>query len=283
MTGFGEHLKREREMRGVSLEEICTATRIGTRFLEALENEQWNLLPGGIFNRGFVRSVARFLGLDEDGMVAEYELATNGQAQSPPAVPLVQQIPQQARQVERRPQPQTDGRTPNNRRFQIDRRASMGALLAAIVIAIVWLGWHFYAGHAARNIVTTAAPAAASSAADGAAKSGDGSAATQSGQSSAKAPLPAPAPPSLLLKIEAAKSTTVTVSTDGKKVFKGNIASGQSRTFEGRDSFEISANNAGAVLLELNGQTLAPMGPPGHSGKIILTRRDLKTVAGGPD
>ena len=58
-TPFGEHLKREREMRGVTLEEISAATRISTRFLEALENEHWEELPGGVFNRGFIRSVAR--------------------------------------------------------------------------------------------------------------------------------------------------------------------------------------------------------------------------------
>jgi cytoskeleton protein RodZ len=75
-TAFGEHLKREREMRGVTLEEVSAATRISTRFLEALENEQWDRLPGGAFNRGFIRSVARFLGLDEESLVAEYALET---------------------------------------------------------------------------------------------------------------------------------------------------------------------------------------------------------------
>ena len=77
-TPFGEQLKREREMRGVSLEEISAATRIAPRFLEALENEQWDLLPGGVFNRGFIRSVARYLGLDEESLVAEYTLQTKG-------------------------------------------------------------------------------------------------------------------------------------------------------------------------------------------------------------
>jgi cytoskeletal protein RodZ len=75
---FGEHLKREREMRGVSLEEISAATRIAPRFLQALENEQWEQLPGGVFNRGFIRSVAHYLGLDEDSLVAEYALETKG-------------------------------------------------------------------------------------------------------------------------------------------------------------------------------------------------------------
>ena len=59
---FGERLKREREMREVSLNEVTVATRISVRFLQALENEDWEKLPGGVFNRGFVRAVARYLG-----------------------------------------------------------------------------------------------------------------------------------------------------------------------------------------------------------------------------
>ena len=72
---FGERLKREREMREVSLKEVTVATRIGSRFLEALENEDWAKLPGGVFNRGFVRSIARYLGLDEEDLLAEYDEA----------------------------------------------------------------------------------------------------------------------------------------------------------------------------------------------------------------
>ena len=81
---FGESLKREREMRGVTLEEISAATRIATRFLQAIENEQWDQLPGGVFNRGFVRAVARYLGLDEENIVAEYTLAVGDR----PSVPV---------------------------------------------------------------------------------------------------------------------------------------------------------------------------------------------------
>ena len=72
---FGERLKRERELREVTLEEITQATRIGSRFLQALENEDWENLPGGVFNRGFVRSIAHYLGLDEEAFLAEYDLA----------------------------------------------------------------------------------------------------------------------------------------------------------------------------------------------------------------
>ncbi len=66
-------------MRGISLDEITTATRIGLRFLEALENERWDQLPGGVFNRGFVRAVAHHLGLNDENLLAEYTLATGDQ------------------------------------------------------------------------------------------------------------------------------------------------------------------------------------------------------------
>ena len=88
-TPFGERLKREREMRGVSIEEISSHTRISVRFLEALENERWHDLPGGIFNRGFIRAVAHFLGLNEESLMAEYALATNDR----PAVTTLARVP----------------------------------------------------------------------------------------------------------------------------------------------------------------------------------------------
>ena len=75
MSAFGENLRREREMRGVSLEEISFATKISLRFLEAIEREDFSKLPGGIFSRSFIRTYARYLGLDEDRVVAEFQLA----------------------------------------------------------------------------------------------------------------------------------------------------------------------------------------------------------------
>ena len=80
---FGESLKRERELRGVTLDEISLATRISTRFLRAIENERWDELPGGVFNRGFVRAMARYIGLDEESTVAEYVLAVSETASTP--------------------------------------------------------------------------------------------------------------------------------------------------------------------------------------------------------
>jgi cytoskeletal protein RodZ len=89
---FGERLKRERELREVSLEELTTGTRISARYLEALENEEWDKLPGGAFSRGFVRSIAKYLGLNEENFLAEYDLA-RGEQSVPVPHPYENKIP----------------------------------------------------------------------------------------------------------------------------------------------------------------------------------------------
>src|SRR6516164_503624 len=75
-TSFGERLKRERELRGVKLEEIAESTKIGKRNLVALEEEHFDQLPGGIFNKGFVRAYAKYLGLDEEQAVNDFMAAS---------------------------------------------------------------------------------------------------------------------------------------------------------------------------------------------------------------
>jgi cytoskeleton protein RodZ len=79
LPSFGEKLKLEREKRKVTLEQISVSTKIGIRMLRALEEDQFDQLPGGIFNKGFVRAYSRVLGLDEDQTVAEY-LQASGDA-----------------------------------------------------------------------------------------------------------------------------------------------------------------------------------------------------------
>jgi cytoskeleton protein RodZ len=80
MASFGESLRREREMRGVSLEEISATTKINLRFLQALEAEDFAKIPGGLFTRSFLRAYAGYLGLDAERILAEYQLV------APPAV-----------------------------------------------------------------------------------------------------------------------------------------------------------------------------------------------------
>jgi cytoskeletal protein RodZ len=72
VASFGQKLRQAREARNITLQEIAAATKIGTRALQALEWERFEQLPGGIFNKGFVRAYARCVGLDEEETVAAY-------------------------------------------------------------------------------------------------------------------------------------------------------------------------------------------------------------------
>lgn len=62
---FGKELQLEREKRGMSLEAVADETKVSTRFLHALEVDDYGSLPGGVFQRGIVRSYCQSLGLDE--------------------------------------------------------------------------------------------------------------------------------------------------------------------------------------------------------------------------
>jgi cytoskeleton protein RodZ len=271
-SGFGERLKRERELRGVSRNEVCTATRISSRFLEALEHEQWGTLPGGIFNRGFVRAVARFLGLDEDDLLAEYDQAMAEQDLSN-EVPLAPQLPQ----APARP--------------RAGRFVWIGAACLVVFLGGGWLVWRSqYKNHSSIGQATSEGttprssfPGAGRPEETAPGTSAENAAGTASAALATPANASAPDSQGLKLKIEAGKETSVSVSADGSKVFEGSMIAGQSRTFTAQEAIDISAKDAGALLLELNGQTLAPLGPPGQPGNVTLTRNDLKPTGGGAD
>jgi cytoskeletal protein RodZ len=85
LPSFGEKLRLEREKRKISLDQISSSTKIGARMLQALEEDKFSQLPGGIFNKGFVRAYARAVGLDEDQTIADY-LQASGDAPRPELV-----------------------------------------------------------------------------------------------------------------------------------------------------------------------------------------------------
>jgi cytoskeletal protein RodZ len=78
---FGEKFRKQRERRAFSLDDVANVTKIGSRMLKAIEEERFEQLPGGVFNKGFIRTYAKHLGLNHDDAIAEYlELLRQRQA-----------------------------------------------------------------------------------------------------------------------------------------------------------------------------------------------------------
>ena len=75
----------------------------------------------------------------------------------------------------------------------------------------------------------------------------------------------------------------MTLSIDGRPSFNDTIAAGQKRTFIADARLDVSTDDSGTLLLELNGHTLPPLGPPGQPVQVTLTRRDVSAAAGGTD
>jgi cytoskeletal protein RodZ len=266
---FGEHLRREREMRGVSLDEVSQATRIGTRFLEALESERWKDLPGGVFNRGFLRSIARYLGLDEEALVAEYAQATNDHPQI----------------AEWSPSAREGGAEPRQKSSQ--RLAFLLTLLFLVAAgAGGWWSWNHY-GSAVRAwrsplpaVPAPKPPAAPPAAATASGPEVPGAAAGAVPQST---PIPeASGPAELELRVAVSRTTEVSIAADGKSLFQGRMSRGENRTFKAKDRFDVSAKNSFALVLELNGVSMPPVGAPDSPGSVTLTRKDLVPAHGTP-
>lgn len=103
MPTLGEELKRRREERNISLTDISEATRIGTRFLKAIEADNFSVLPGGIFTRSFIRAYAREIGMDEDEAISLYQQQVTGHVAAeaqPEHLTLVDQRTRQAAVIE---------------------------------------------------------------------------------------------------------------------------------------------------------------------------------------
>jgi len=129
MGVFGDKLRREREMRGITLVEMAESTKISQRWLKALEDEEFEILPGGVFNRGFVRSYARFLGINDEQAVSDYIAASN--EQEPPE----DRFPLDVHQIKRDSPPLNP------------RRSHLPVLLAILALVGVVGGWTFWVKH----------------------------------------------------------------------------------------------------------------------------------------
>jgi cytoskeleton protein RodZ len=312
---FGERLRREREMRGVSLDDIADATKIGTRLLRALEEEHFELLPGGIFNKGFVRAYSKYLGLNEEEAVADY-LEAAGETTSDPRVIAEQNSSRIDRSgAESGPSRQAG--------FPI-----IPVLILLLVIAAGAGGWQIYQERvrdreakrqaaSAASSVGSASPAASSPTAmttpstvpdtstngvgpqtatstspanvattnpatdtaidlnAGAAKIGEATGAKQAGPSSVVASAPAPSAQTFEVTVRAKDSAWVSIKSDGKFAVRGIIRSPDVKSVRASDQVVVWTGNAGAVEVSFNGQPVPLAGGPNQEGVLVFNSRGV--------
>jgi cytoskeletal protein RodZ len=242
MASFGENLRRERELRGVSLREIADATKISVRFLRALEEDRVDLLPGGLFPKAFVRQYARHLGLDPERYVAEFlYVAAERPSPSPTALP---------------PEPRALSRG----------LVFFGIVVAAGVVLSLKLGG--LPERAARH-----APAGAESPGQVPAnpETSDGVAAPLATAVST--------PDGLVLTLKAQQDCWVEARADGQTVLNRVLAGGETATLEAHGQIVLSVGNAGGLAFRVNDRPGVPLGKSGEVKRnIVITRENIPSL-----
>jgi cytoskeleton protein RodZ len=301
-VGFGDQLRAERERQKYSLDDVAASTKISTRMLRALEEEKFSQLPGGIFNKGFVRAYARFLKLDEERAVVDY-LQAAGEATSPPHV---------ADRVEAAPEFRLSSYHPDLSESS-GSKFPWGLVALLLVAALAFYGWRYYKRETVSRTAAQPTPAQAQPVAPAAqAPSSDTSTAgastadnTQSqgpaanptvagpaeaqpvgaggnpgaGQSSSAVSQPnaagaAPSEPppagSFAVTLSATSSCWVSITADGKTLPAEVLSPSVSKTFRAQHKIVIRAGNVGGLSFAFNGQALPPQGRDGQVKTLVF-------------
>jgi cytoskeleton protein RodZ len=281
MESFGARLKRERQQRKIELDDISASTKISTRFLRALEEEQFDLLPGGIFNKGFVRAYAHHLGIDEGQVVADYLAAVT--ASQPQAQP------QSATELTPPPQPEEE----NHPAAEIPWG---GLALALLVIAFGFATWGFYSREKsikpARAVSSQVRDRKTLAAPQGIAVP---SAPTPSPQPAATEPMHPPAqepaelsaasstqpnspatPGRFVLLIKVREDSWLWIDADGKPLMNDLMVAPAEKAVEAEKEIVLRAGNMGALDISFNGKKLPSQGDYGEVKTLTFSADGLQ-------
>lgn len=255
MGAFGDRLRREREMRGITLDEITESTKISRRHLEALEGEHFDQLPGGVFNKGFVRAYARFLGIDGDQAVADYSAATNEQPEPEDKFPL---------EIHEEPK-----RHLSPRRSYLPLAFAIAALVGVLVGYMVWTKSRPHGAGPAAEISHQATPAAtieppvtspapAASSAPPASETTPASSPSQPTQAAPEKPVK---PEKVfVVQIKAKEDSWVSIVADGKSVMERVLAADKKKKIKAGKTLVLRTGNAGGIEVTFNGVSLGSLG-----------------------
>jgi cytoskeleton protein RodZ len=262
MGVFGDRLRREREMRGITLDEITESTKIARRHLEALENEHFDQLPGGVFNKGFVRAYAHFLGIDEDRAVADYSAASNEQPEAEDKFPL---------EIHDEPD-----RELNPRRSYLPLAFAVAALVGVLVGYAFWIKSRPHApaeqAQAARPAPATstpekpAAPVVSTAAAVPAPKQAShveqhvAPVNSQPSPPSSSDPVTRKPEKSFFISVKAKEDSWVSIVADGKSVMQRVLPADKHKKIKAGKLLILRTGNAGGIEVSFNGRSLGAIG-----------------------
>jgi cytoskeleton protein RodZ len=253
MGVFGDRLRREREMRGITLDEIAESTKISRRHLEALERDRFDQLPGGVFNKGFVRAYARFLGIDEDQAVTDYSLASNEQPEPEDKFPL---------EIHEEP----------NRELN-PRRSNLPMLFALAALAGVLVGYFFWLKSKPRidHRATSRQEASVPDRAPISSQSPANSSATPDSTAVTPAPKPQREPATstpetqkpektFVLLVKAKEDSWISIVADGKSVMQRVLSADATKLVKAGRQIVLRTGNAGGIDVLFNGKPVGTLG-----------------------
>lgn len=289
MSSVGETLRRERLRKDLGLDQISRETKISARLLEAIENDRFELLPGGVFARSFVRQYARFLGLDEEELAAELEKVINPAGDLPS---FTGALPEPAFKVP--PVAEWEGASRSN-------SSVLPALALVVAVMLVCSAVYAWWQRSRRPAPVTPPVATAQKAAAPAPKPAEPAAVTPAvannpetapqTEVSASAPAPeaVPAPvesdnpaATLHVSLTADDDAWVRVWADGRIVVDGVLRPNEVKTVAAVETLRIRTGNAGSLQLTVNGTPAGPLGPKGQVRVVEVTREGVHILPPPP-
>ncbi|GAC1330241.1 MAG: DUF4115 domain-containing protein [Candidatus Dormibacteria bacterium] len=242
---LGSKLKQAREARQLSLQDIEWATKIRAEFLQALEDEHFDLMPSTTHARGFLRSYARYLELDADSLVAEYNQTAGAAAGIVSTRPAVK---------------------PRAREVAVTPGMIVGAaLLILIGIFGLYLKTQFDKYQASRAADVQPTPRLHLS---------DLPTPTAV-PTPIPSPSPSPSPTGVLVLVRVDLDTWLLVDVDGKTVpdTGKTVPAGTTLTFNGQQSVKVVSGKAAHTYITVNGKDTGAMpAVTGGAGNHTYTR-----------
>ena len=237
MPVLGEEFRAAREARGLSLSDVAEHIHIRSTYLEAVENEEWSTIGAPVYIRGFIRTYARFLGIDPEHAVEAFNQAV-------PSAPPTKQLG-----------------SPPAGLAEPRRGPSVWVwVAAAVAIALVaYVGYGYYQLKAGTP-APAGSPLAAASVAPAA---GTSVAPATAGPAATGSPTPATTPVRQAVSIRLTQLSWLRVTVDGNVVVEGEFPAGTVRDFTGKHVHMI-VGNAGGVEVATPGHPAKVLGAPGE-------------------